>query len=269
MRINFASLAIMACAFTGCLKTEQLTSEEMQKYPRAKVDHAKDEPIEIRQPKPETCLEAGKMYESLARSATETIQKREMSWRAKQAYSQALRLRPGWAAAEVGLARVEELEGNPQSATQHFQQALQMVNGKEKDDAAACHEAGLFFGRNKQFDLSIVAMQKASQFEPGNRTFAMNLGFSLARAGRYDEAYQYFGKIMNASEAAYQMAQMTNHVGDKDRCRMYAGIALQANPANSQAKQLLTSLDQPAQPATIQQVQTQGTLPAIAEAAPQ
>lgn len=263
MRTILVSLAVLACAVSGCmLKTEPMTSEEMQKYTRPKAELATNDAVEVRQPKPETCLEAGKMYETLARSATDTMQKRELAWRGKQAYSQALRLKPGWASAEVGLARLEDFEGNPQSATAHYQQVLQMVNGKDKEDGQACHEAGLFFARYKQFDLSITAMQKASQFDPSNRTFAMNYGFTLARAGRFDDAFQHFGKIMNSSDASFQMAQMAQHVGDVERSRMYAGLALQNNPNNTQAQQLLASLNQPAVPAAVQQVQNTEAAPA-------
>lgn len=256
MRTHFICLAVLAGTLSGCMVTEPMTSEEMLKYSGPNAEQfKKDEPLAIKQPKPETCLEAGKMYENLAKSATNVTEQREMSWRAKQAYSQALRLKPGWPAAIAGLARVEENEGNVQGATQHFSQAMQNVTGKETTDASACHEAGLFFARIKQFDMSMAAMKRATELDPNNRTYAMNYGFTLARAGRYEEGYQYFSKIMNPSEAAFQMAQMARHVGDVERSRQFAGFALQQNPTNTQAQQFLAQLDQPA---NIQQVQQPG-----------
>lgn len=255
MRTHILGLALLAGSFTGCLKTEPMTSEEMLKYPRTNTEafHTSDTK-DLRQPKPETCLEAGKMYETLSSTAVDLTQKRDFSWRAKQAYNQALKLRPGWPAATAGLARVEELEGNVQNASQSFQMAVQQVTGKDVSEAAICHEAGLFFARQKQFDTSLMAMQKAVQIDTNNRTYAMNYGYTLARSGKFDESFQYFSRISNPSEAAFQVAQMAKHVGDTNACKQYVNFAIQQNPKHQQAQELLTLLDQPA-PTAIQQVQ--------------
>ena len=236
----------VACCSTGCLKTEAMTAEELSKHPRPSQDQFAKPDTQVKQPRPETCLEAGKMYETLAKSTPEVAQQRDFTWRAKQAYQQALRLKPNWPAAIAGLGRVEEIEGNPRAAGEQFQLAVQLANSKEPGDAAACHEAGLFFGRVKQFDASIAAMTKAVQLDSSNRTYAMNYGFALARANRFDEGYLHFSKIMNPSEAAFQIALMTQHVGDVERTRQYASFALQQNPTHAQAQQLLAKLDQPA-----------------------
>ena len=184
------------------------------------------------------------MYESLAQSTEDTMQKRNFGWRAKQAYEQALRLKPGWAPAQAGLARVDELEGNIQQAAVHFQLALQNITGK--DDANVCHQAGLFYARHQQYDNSVACMQRAIQLDPSNRTHMMNYGYTLARAGRFDESYQHFSKIMSPSEASFQLAQMARHMGDAERSKQYASYALQQNPKHTQAQQLLTQLQEPA-----------------------
>lgn len=250
MRMFIAGVALFACSLSGCLKTEALTAEEMNKYPRpSKEQFQKVDPTQVRQPKPETCLEAGKMYEALARSEAtnpntpNVAQQRDMTWKAKQAYQQALRLKPNWPEALAGLARVHELEDNPQAATEQFHLAVHSAQTKE--DAVACHQAGLFYGRLKQFELSIAAMLKASQLDPTNRTYAINYGFALARAGRYDEGYKYFSKIMSPSDAATRMAQMSQHTGDVDRARQFASFAVEQNPRNAQAREMLAKLDQP------------------------
>jgi tetratricopeptide (TPR) repeat protein len=251
MRFFLAGLALSACCLCGCLKTEALTAEEMNKYPRPSPEQfQKVDPNQVRQPKPETCLDAGKMYEALARSEAENkssgniARQRDLTWKAKQAFQQGLRLRPNWPEALAGLAKVEELEGNPQIATEHFQQAVQTAQNKE--DAGACHEAGLYFGRIKQFDLSIAAMQKATHLDPSNRSYAMNYGFALSRSGRFEDGYKYFSKIMSPSDAACRVAQMAQHMGDFDRVRQFAGLAVEQNPQNTQARELIASLDQPA-----------------------
>lgn len=191
------------------------------------------------------------MFEALAKSESAVAMQRDYTWRAKQAYQQALRLKPGWSEALAGMARVEELEGNPQRAAEYFQQSLQSMKGTESGDATCCHEAGLFYCRMKQFDLGVAALQRAVQIDPRNRTFAMNYGFALARAGRFEEGYTYFSRIMPPSDAAYQIAQMSQHLGDTERTKQFAAFALQQNPSHAQAQQLMARMEQPA----VQQVQ--------------
>jgi tetratricopeptide (TPR) repeat protein len=249
MRAIFFGWAVLACSVTGCMKTEQMTAEEMQKYPRPQITEQKFDPASVRQPRPETCNDAGKMYETLAQTSENTVQKRDFAWRAKQAYGQALRLRPGWAPALSGLARVDELEGNVQQAANYYQQALQNI--RDKNDAGVCHEAGLFYARHKQFDNGILCMQRAVQLDSSNRTYTMNYGYTLARAGRYEDSFKHFCQIMNSSDASFQLAKMANHLGDVEKSKQFASYALQQNPKNNQAQELLAQLEQPA----VQQVQ--------------
>jgi len=257
MRLLFAGLALSCLASVGCIQQEMSQAEVLKAQPTQDQFVKKD--TSIRQPKPETCLEAGKLYESLYKSVKDQPQQqRDLAWRARQAYTQAERLRPQWAAAVAGMARVHELEGNIPAATQCYEVCLQCATGKEASDAAACHEAGLYFTRQGLYDPALMAMQRAIQLEPANRGFAMNYGFALARAGRFDESRQHFSTILSPADAAYQVALMARHVGQIDVSKRFAEQAAQDPHKAAEAQALLTSLNQPVAQtagAAVQQVQ--------------
>jgi tetratricopeptide (TPR) repeat protein len=256
MRSLVAGLALASLVPVGCLKQEAMTMDEVLKS-RPREDQFVKKDDSIKQPKPETCLEAGKMYEALYKSAKEPLQQRDMAWRAKQAYSQAERLRPQWPQAIAGMARMLELEGNVPGAIQYYQTSLQFSSGTSSD-ATLCHEAGMFFTRQKMFEQALTCMQRAMQAEPGNRSFAMNYGFALARAGRFDESYLHFSKILSPGDASYQVALMAHHLGLADVCQRFAEQAVQADPAKaSDAQTLMASLTQPA--SEVQQAQATST----------
>jgi Flp pilus assembly protein TadD len=254
MRSHFTYLALLCLVPAGCaMKQEPMTMDQvLRANPREEEFVKKD--TSIRQPKPETCLEAGRMYEALYKGATDATQQRDLGWRAKQAYGQADRLRPQWPAALAGLARMSELEGNTPAATQYYQACVQACTGKQQGHGAFCQEAGLFFTRQKQFDQALGCMQRAMQLEPANRSYTMNYGFALARAGRFEESHLHFTKILSPGDASYQVALMAHHLGMGDVCQRYAELAVQADAKKaSEVQSLLASLKQPA--GDVQQVQ--------------
>src|SRR5689334_5206478 len=129
MRTFFSGLALACLASVGCLKTEPMSMEEVLKAKPTDDQFVKKD-TSVRTPMPEFCLESGRMLESLAREAKNPQQQRDFIWRAKQAYSQAEHLRPQWAPAIAGQARLLELEGNIPAATQQYQSCVQLCNGK-------------------------------------------------------------------------------------------------------------------------------------------
>lgn len=240
-------VAAAACSLLflgGCLKHEMMTQEEVLKHnPRPEEFVSQD--TSIVKPRPDTCLNAGKMYEALYQAAQDPLARRDFAWRAKKAYQQAEHLSPHWMAAIAGLARIDDLEGNPTGAAQHYSLCLQYSTGKP-DEADVLFEAGMFFARQKQFDQALMMMSRSIQLEPGNRSIAMNYGFTLARAGRFEESYRHFMQITTPLDAGYQVALMAQHLGNTEVARQYAMLAIQASPQNSSEVQaFLTSLDQP------------------------
>jgi tetratricopeptide (TPR) repeat protein len=255
MRSHMICLALACLAPAGCtMKQESMTMDQVLRANPSEDQFVKKDKS-IRQPKPETCLEAGKMYEALYRAATEPAQQRDLSWRAKQAYAQADRLQPQWPPAISGLARVSELEGNIPAAVQYYQACLQSTN-THPGDAGCCHEAGLFFTRQKMYEQALGCMQRAMQLDPNNRTYSMNYGYALARAGRFEESHLHFTKIMSGGDASYQVALMAHHLGLADVCKRYAEQAVQADPKKTNDVQsLVASLNKPGE---VQQAQATG-----------
>src|SRR5262245_56628031 len=137
MRTFFSGLALACLASVGCLKTEPMTMEEVLKAKPTEDQFVKKD-NSSRTPMPEFCLESGRMLEPRAKDAKGPQQQRDLTWRAKQAYSQAEHLRPQWAPAIAGQARLLEFEGNIPAATQQYLACLQLCNSK--GDATCCHE---------------------------------------------------------------------------------------------------------------------------------
>src|SRR5580765_4766073 len=105
MRTLFYLLPAICCLLIpGCLKHEMMSQEEVLKYnPRPEEFVGQDQTIV--KPRPDTCLNAGKMYEALYKSSQDTLAQRDFAWRAKKAYQQAEQLQPHSVAAIAGLAR--------------------------------------------------------------------------------------------------------------------------------------------------------------------
>jgi tetratricopeptide (TPR) repeat protein len=257
MRSLFASMVLCAFCVTGCLKHEVMTQEEVLKYNPRPEEFTKSQ-TGVQVPKPETCIEAGRMYEALYKAEQEPLKKRDFAWRAKKAYQQAAHLQPQMTTALAGQARMEELEGNNNATGKFYSQCLSQIDGKQPGDAAVLYEAGMYYARQKQFDPAVQCLTQAMRMEPSNRTFAMNYGFTLARAGRFEESYRHFCQITAPADAGYQVALMAKHVGNVEMARQYGMMSVQANPQKSQeAQAFLASLDQAATPQTAVQ-QTQG-----------
>ena len=72
--------------------------------------------------------------------------------------------------------------------------------------------------------------------------YRIHLGFTLARAGRYDEGYEWLKRSMREAEARYNLAMMMIHNGDKERAREYLQAAMRADPAFVAAKDQLLAL---------------------------
>ena len=72
----------------------------------------------------------------------------------------------------------------------------------------------------------------------------MNYGYTLARAGRFEESLHYFSKILSPGDAAYQVALMARHVGDADVCRRYCQQAAMDPQKSADAQALMASLNQ-------------------------
>src|SRR5207249_11722910 len=79
--------------------------------------------------------------------------------------------------------------------------------------------------------------------DPSNRTYVKNLGFSLAKNGRYDDSLACFMRIMEEGQARYNLARLLHYEKQDDLSRLQIQMALQANPKLTAAQSLLAQLD--------------------------
>jgi tetratricopeptide (TPR) repeat protein len=94
----------------------------------------------------------------------------------------------------------------------------------------------------KNWETAAECYQQACRLDPENRMYRIHLGFTLARARRYDEGYEWLKRSMRQAEARYNLAMMMIHNGDKERAREYLQAAMRADPAFVAAKDQLLAL---------------------------
>ena len=110
------------------------------------------------------------------------------------------------------------------------------------NDARAWAWVAVKHGQTKNWPAAVDAYGRAAKLDPDNRQYRMHLGFTQARAGRYDEAYEWLGKTMREVEARYNLAMMMLHNGDTDRSRAELQKCLALDPNFSPAAERLTGL---------------------------
>lgn len=227
----------MALVVTGC--TNNTVQNPVPNQPQI-VPHevAKKPEAPPKKPSPELCLRTAQLKEALADDAKEPAARDAYLQHAKAAYQQAIDQEPNCMEAKVRLAKLHEKMGNAKLTVLLLQDCIK----QRPNDAILWYELGMFYGRQKQWDSSVQCLQKANAIDPGNATYANHLGFTLARAGRFDDSFEYFRAVVGEAQAHVNVAKMMNHVGQMDGARQHAQIALQLDPALAEAQQLLDGM---------------------------
>ena len=92
----------------------------------------------------------------------------------------------------------------------------------------------------KDRDLAIQCFHSATKIDPENRTYRKALGFTLAHAGRYEEAYAWLNRCMPSADAHYNLARMMDHNGDHGQANQQFALAVQADPNHELAKMAIS-----------------------------
>ena len=90
---------------------------------------------------------------------------------------------------------------------------------------------------------SLASLRNASELDPDNHVYMNMLGFCLARAGQFDESYQYFARVQGEPKAHYNVARMLYQVQRDAECRQHLALTLKAKPDFVPARQFLAELD--------------------------
>jgi hypothetical protein len=171
---------------------------------------------------------------------------------ARQQYLKAVKLDPKCKAAYIGLAKLHtKLEDYP-SAVADYRQYLAI----EPKDHATQHELAVVYGKMQDWANAVTACEAALAVDPGNRVYQKTLGMCLVRAGRYDEGYAAWVKVMPEAKARFFLARALEHTGQTALVKAQVQLAITADPTYQPAKDFLAYLngEQVAPPAdTVQQ----------------
>jgi tetratricopeptide (TPR) repeat protein len=230
----------------GCSHTADKTPQQMAGLPPPDAVIKKEEPLPAKTPKAVSCVAAGDFYvgEAAQRDA-EPVKQEQLRDQARKAYQQALALDPKHLPAYRGLANLYVMMGMPDKAVEVLGKAVK----KFPKDASVWYDMGMVQGRRKDWPRALEALARATELDPDNRPYASTFGFTLARAGRYDEAVACFTKLYGEARAYYNVARMLEHLKQPELCRRYALRALELGPTLTAAAELLARLDGPPRPA--------------------
>jgi Tfp pilus assembly protein PilF len=160
---------------------------------------------------------------------------------ARQAYGKALEKDPKHKGAMLGLARLYARLGDREHALEYFKKYL----AQHPKDHEVAHEVAVTHGRWKDWDGAVVWCDEALKIDPQNRTYRKTKGFSLARAGKWEEGFKTLCEVMPESQARYNMARVLEHQNYTDHSRYQLQLALKADPEFAPAREFLAELDQP------------------------
>jgi len=107
-------------------------------------------------------------------------------------YEEALRRRPGYEHAHIGLGSALVRKGRLDEALSHYLEALRI----RPEHAMVHYGLGVVYSRRGDFDEAIVHYGKAVQIRPDHVKALNGLGVALAKQGRLDEAISYYRKAL-------------------------------------------------------------------------
>lgn len=211
--------------------------------------------------KPSTILTMGALKEQAAedknKPATETEQFR---YQARMDYLKVIQLAPKSPAGYLALARSYTATDEREKALATFRRATTAI----PTDAMLWYEQGTALARWKDWPAAIDSFKKAVELNPDSKVYGRTLGLTLARAGRYEEAYHALGQVSGEAEARTYIAKMLKHTQRPNECRQQLELALKANPDYAPARELLAEMPSATKAAAHQEPATAApaTLPA-------
>lgn len=191
-----------------------------------------------RAPKPETFVAYGDYAAREAAGAQTPAEQEQVRERARKAYQEALKLDPNNVPALRSLARLYASSGDYARAKETSEAAL----AQAPNDAALWFDLGMTYARTKDWAAAIAHMAHAIELDPENRSYHRYLGYTYARAGRNDDSLAEFTRYEGEAKAHYCLAQMLEHLGQFDACKMHLQVALAKDPGLTPATDMLVRL---------------------------
>jgi tetratricopeptide (TPR) repeat protein len=245
-----AFLLSLLLAASGCVSTTEktVTLRRADEPPPAPVQPVKEE---AKKPTPPRILYT--MGETKEREADALRDNPEQQARlrddARRAYQEILKTDPDHVEAHRGLARVYGRMGDYERAQETYKKAL----AKHPRDVSLWYDFGMMYNRKRDWAEGAKCFAKALEIDPENQVCLKTLGFTLARAGQFDQSVTYLTRAMgSAAVAHYHVAQMLLHLASQEPAtqqpreqlaRQHLKQALTENPNYDRARELLASLD--------------------------
>jgi Tfp pilus assembly protein PilF len=224
--------SVVLCGLIGCnsfRKSPNLTPEP----PLARQEKPKDGPVGA-----EAHVVFGNVRLQASVAENRTPQERqELQDQARLAFQQALKRDPKNLNAMLGMARLYAVVKDKERCVEWYEKAGKAHPAK----GDVPYEMGKALGSHfKDKDGAIQCFHAATKLDPENRKYRSELGFTLAWAGRYDEAYAWISRVMPEAKARYNLAGFMQHNGHADQAKQQLALAVQADPGFEAPKKALS-----------------------------
>jgi tetratricopeptide (TPR) repeat protein len=160
---------------------------------------------------------------------------------ARMGYQKALQRDPKCKPAMVGLARYYARVGEREKAIEMYKKYL-TANPTDKE---VVHEVAKVHVGWEDWPGAIAWCKFALKIDPENLAFRKTLAFSMARSGKWEEAFDVMCQVMPEAQARYNMARVLEHMKQPDACRQQLMLALKADPNYADARDFLAELNEP------------------------
>ncbi|GIW82440.1 MAG: hypothetical protein KatS3mg105_4247 [Gemmatales bacterium] len=196
-----------------------------------------------RLPKASTCVGFGDMRAESAKSAKSELERKLIQDQARRAYQQAIKIDPNYAKAYLGLARLYQDMKDYDRAEETYRTAT----AKFPDNGDLWLDYGICFARQHKWQDAIACMRKALETDSENPTYINTLGFTMLRAGQYEEGYEYFKRTVGEAKAHYHVARMLFHVNKPELGTQHLRLAVLSDPQFEPARELLARIESTSQ----------------------
>ncbi len=262
--LSFCFVAVSLSSSVGCSLFEKKTV--LPNLPAAPVTANTPKSVTVTEPtetasvKKEGPLDnstmiiyANNTVEVVARDPSRSPADRErMLSQAKSIYNDVLKKDPNNLEALMGLGSIYQVTGEADQLAAIETRAMKL----HPKDGKVWSWIAIRQGKAKDWDHAAESFHKATECDPDNRMYRIQLGFTLARGRRYDEGFEWLRRSMRTHEAHFNIAQMASHNGDTGRASEELRKCLKLEPTYTHAQEMLTRINSPQQ--NVQPVSGQG-----------
>lgn len=158
---------------------------------------------------------------------------------ARMRYQRALKQDHKHKGALLGMARMYAKLGDREKAGEAYQKYVELY----PKDADVYHEIAMRQAQWKDWENAVRWCEVALKQDPENRAYRKTMGFCLARAGKWEEAFATLCEIMPEAQARHNLAGLLDHMGQTEACKAQLRLAVQADPDYAPAKEFLAGLE--------------------------